>query len=60
VTFEEPAEFIERRIRMSHVSQPLLIKSLVATGVTATLRQVALAFLAEDEWQIVPLSVRVR
>jgi len=52
VTFEELAEFIEHKMRMSHVYQPLFIKALVAAGGTATLRQVAVAFLMEDESQI--------
>ena len=44
--FEELAEFVrnKRKTGMSHGYQPLLIKTLVATGGTATLRQVAMPF----------------
>jgi 5-methylcytosine-specific restriction endonuclease McrA len=52
MTYEELATFIAEKMRMSHVYQPLLIKTLVSAGGTATLRQVAMAFLQEDESQI--------
>jgi hypothetical protein len=39
MTFEELADFIENKMKMSHVYQPLLIKSLVEAGGTATLRR---------------------
>ncbi len=32
MTFEELVDFIENKMRMSHVYQPLLIKSLVEAG----------------------------
>jgi ATP adenylyltransferase len=32
MTFEELVDFIENKMRMSHVYQPLLIKSLVDAG----------------------------
>jgi len=49
MNFSDLIDFIENRMHMSHVYQPLLIRSLVAAGGTATLRQLALAFLVEDE-----------
>jgi hypothetical protein len=52
MTFEELVDFIEHKMRMSHVYQPLLIKSLVEAGGTATLRQLANAFLTQDESQL--------
>ncbi len=36
--FGQLVGFIENRMHMSHVYQPLLIRSLVAAGGTATLR----------------------
>lgn len=45
---------------MSHVYQPLLIRSLVASGGKATLRQLALAYLREDESQIAFYERRIR
>jgi ATP adenylyltransferase len=52
VTFQELIDFIENKMSMSHIYQPLLIKTLVEAGGSATLRQMALSFLAEDESQI--------
>ena len=43
-------EFVTRRMRMSHIDQPLLIRALVRAGGSATLRQLATA-LMEDESQ---------
>ena len=42
-------EFINTKMRMSHVYQPLLIRSLLDAGGQASLRQVAADFVAEDE-----------
>ena len=60
MTFEELVEFIERRMRMSHIYQPLLIRALVETGGKATLRQVAMAFLDRDESQILFYEDRIK
>ena len=58
--FGQLVDFIENRMHMSHVYQPLLIRSLVAAGGTATLRQLALSFLVEDESQILFYEDRIR
>jgi len=60
LTFEELVDFIEHRMRMSHIYQPLLIRTLVDAGGTATLRQVAMAFLDRDESQIVYYEDRIK
>ena len=52
MTFEKLIDFIENRMRMSHIYQPLFIKSLVEAGGTATIRQLAHGFLAQDESQL--------
>lgn len=52
MNFKELKDFIERRMRMSHIYQPLLIRNLVDAGGSATVRQLALNFLAYDESQI--------
>src|SRR5688572_18606684 len=52
VSYDELIAFVDRRMRMSHVYQPLLLRTLAEAGGTATLRQLALAFLAADEAQI--------
>jgi 5-methylcytosine-specific restriction endonuclease McrA len=60
LTFDELVDFIDRRMRMSHTYQPLLIRTLVDTGGTATLRQVAMAFLDRDESQVVYYEDRIK
>ena len=52
MTFRELQDFVENKMRMSHIYQPLLIKSLLeAEGITST-RKIALEFLKYDESQI--------
>ena len=50
--FEDLEDFVARRMRMSHVYQPLLIRLLVEAGGTATVRQLARGFAAADEAQV--------
>jgi len=45
-------DFLQNRMSMSHIYQPLLIKSLVESGGASTLRQLALQFLSQDESQV--------
>jgi len=40
--FEQPADFIENKMYMSHIYQPLLMRSAVAAGGIATLRQLVI------------------
>lgn len=47
-------------MRMSHIYQPLLIRSLVDTGGTATVRQLACLFLAQDESQLLFYEKRIK
>ena len=44
--------FIRDEMRMQHIYQPLLIKTLVECGGSATVRQLAQAVLALDESQL--------
>jgi len=50
--YQELVDFIENRMMMSHIYQPLLIRTLVESGGSATLRQLAHAFLRQDESQL--------
>ena len=50
--FEDLIDFIDNRMRMSHIYQPLLLRILVEAGGTATIRQLAHGFLAQDESQL--------
>lgn len=51
-TYSELLDFINQRMRMSHIYQPLMIRSLVEAGGSATLRQLAYSFLSQDESQL--------
>jgi len=50
--YSDLKDFLENRMRMSHIYQPLLIKILIESGGSATVRQLALSFLGYDESQI--------
>lgn len=50
--FEDLRDFLTSKMRMSHIYQPLLIKSLIEAGGATTLRQMAITFLSHDESQI--------
>jgi hypothetical protein len=59
-TARQIVEFVSERMRMSHIYQPLLIRALVRAGGSATLRQLAIALLMEDESQLVYYEDRIR
>ena len=50
--FEELKEFLENKMWLNHIYQPLLVETLVELGGYATIRQLAITFLAHDESQI--------
>ncbi len=60
MNFEELAEFIEHRMRLSHIYQPLLIRTLLDSGGVATVRQLAQAFLGQDESQLLYYEKRIK
>ena len=60
MNFDELKRFIESEMRMSHIYQPLMIRALVEAGGSATLRQLALAFVGRDESQILYYEKRIR
>ena len=60
MTFEKLIDFLENRMSMSHIYQPLLIKSLVESGGLATIRQLAHDFLCQDESQILYYEKRIK
>jgi len=53
-------DFIENRMRMSHVYQPLLIRSLLDAGGKATIRNIATDFAKEDEALIQDYELRIK
>jgi ATP adenylyltransferase len=50
--FSALRDFITQRMRMSHIYQPLMLKVLIQGGGRASIRDIASAFLAQDESQI--------
>jgi ATP adenylyltransferase len=60
LSYDDLAEFIERRMTMSHVYQPLVVRELIEAGGTATLRQLALALVREDEPTVQQAEDRLR
>ena len=58
--YDDLVEFIETRMSMSHVYQPVLIKSLIDAGGYATFRQLAQEFLLQDESQLRYYESRIK
>ncbi len=60
MNFEQMKDFIETKMKMSHIYQPLLIKCLIEAGGSATIRQLAIQFLTQDESQIMYYEKRLK
>jgi ATP adenylyltransferase len=60
MTFESLIDFFENKMSMSHIYQPLLIRSLVDAGGSATIRQLADSFLSQDESQLLYYENRIK
>ncbi len=62
MTFDELREFISdrRRMKMQHIYQPLLIKSLIECGGIATIRQLAQCFLSQDESELLYYEEKIK
>ena len=58
--YKELKEFIETKMRMSHIYQPLLIMTLLENDNAATLRQLAIEFVGRDEVMIEDYKKRIR
>ena len=52
LSFEHLRDFLQNRMRMSHIYQPVMIRELLTKGGTASVRDIASAFLARDESQL--------
>jgi len=52
MNFDNLKSYINDKMKMSHLYQPLLIKELIENGGKATIRQLAISFLKNDESQI--------
>src|SRR6516165_5144240 len=51
-SFEHLRDFIRKRMRMSHIYQPVMIGELLQSGGKASIRNIAAAFLSRDESQL--------
>lgn len=51
-SFRVLRDFITKKMRMAHIYQPVMIKTLLKNGGTASLRQIASEFLVKDESQL--------
>jgi ATP adenylyltransferase len=60
MNYEELVDFLENRMSMSHVYQPLLVRALVDAGGVATVRQLAQVFLSQDESQLLYYEKRIK
>jgi ATP adenylyltransferase len=58
--YEELVDFLEHKMSMSHVYQPLLVRALVDAGGVATVRQLAQVFLVQDESQLLYYEKRIK
>lgn len=50
--FDQLREFITKRMRMQHIYQPVMIRTLLQSGGNASTRSIAKAFSQQDESQI--------
>jgi diadenosine tetraphosphate (Ap4A) HIT family hydrolase len=60
MTFEALRNFLASKMKMSHIYQPLLIKTLIESGGVSTIRQLSTAFLSNDESQIMFYEKRLK
>jgi hypothetical protein len=51
-SFNRLRDFIQKRMRMSHIYQPVMIQELLQGGGRSSIRKIAGAFLARDESQL--------
>jgi diadenosine tetraphosphate (Ap4A) HIT family hydrolase len=60
MNYDELRDFLTTKMRLNHVYQPLLVKTLIEIGGTATIRQLATVFLTQDESQIAYYEERLK
>jgi ATP adenylyltransferase len=52
MTYERLADFVQKRMRMSHVYQPLMLMALLRGGGRRSSAEIAKSILAHDESQV--------
>lgn len=50
--FEQLADFVKKRMRMSHIYQPVMLIELLKSGGKCSVRRIAKSILAQDESQL--------
>jgi len=60
MTFNDLKKFLTSNMKMSQIYQPLLIKTLIDSGGSATIRQLAFSFLSQDESQLQYYEKRIK
>jgi ATP adenylyltransferase len=58
--FQELLTFVTTKMQMSHIYQPLLIKTLVDADGMATIRQIAYSFVTQDEGRLQYYEDRIK
>lgn len=60
MTYEELLDFIDNRMSMMHIYQPVVIEALLEANGPVTIRQLALALLAADESAMASAEARLK
>ena len=60
MTAEQLEDFINHRMRMSHIYQPVMLKVLLENGGQATTEEIAKRLLAYDQSQVEYYSLRTK
>ena len=60
MNFTNLKDFLLNKMSMSHIYQPVLIRALVDSGGSATIRQLAHEFLKQDESELLNYERRIR
>ena len=60
MTLTQLLDFLESKMSMSHIYQPVLIRALVDAGGVATVRQLAQSFLLQDEAELTEYEATIR
>jgi ATP adenylyltransferase len=60
MNFTNLKDFLLNKMSMSHIYQPVLVRALIDSGGSATVRQLAHEFLKQDESQLIYYERRIR
>jgi hypothetical protein len=52
MTYEQLLDFVQNRMRMSHVYQPVMLMTLLRRGGSSSISNIARSILTHDESQI--------